>query len=404
MANFRYQAYDLHGNFAAGIVEAASDTSATSILWSRGLTPFRLTKADRAEWWRQEIRIGSGSQTKELTAFTRKFATLRNAEIPLDDALGIVLEQSTTERTKTLLADLRGEVLNGAALSEAMERRGTFFPADYVSMVRAGEIGGTEAQVIADLAELLERRLAIQAGVTSALIYPSLLIVLSIAAVFVLINALIPSLAPIFQGVGKPLPMAMSLLLEMQQAWLQILIAMCLGIGCTAFVWSVVRRRPSTILSLDRRKLALPLIGRFLLEQETARLARTLGMLLKAGVPLATAARATQNVVRNRWLAHGIDRTIEALQRGVALHRALGTETSLPAVALQMISVGEASGKLDHMLLQVAALYERQTQTSIDRFMSVLTPMLTVGIALLIGAMMLPIMDAVLSINDLVAQ
>jgi general secretion pathway protein F len=163
-------------------------------------------------------------------------------------------------------------------------------------------------------------------------------------------------------------------------------------------------RKPERRQEIDRLKLRLPVLGAFLLQQEAARFARTLGTMLKAGVPLIQATKSASGVIGNRFIAAGMDRTIEAVHQGMALHRALRNETTLPAIALQMISVGEEAGKLDRMLMRVALMLERQIQSSIDRFMSALTPALTVGIALLVGLLIMPVMNAVLSINDLAAR
>ena len=146
--------------------------------------------------------------------------------------------------------------------------------------------------------------------------------------------------------------------------------------------------------------MKLPLLGSFILQQETARFARTLGTMLRADVPLLQATTSARTVIGNRHIAAALDRAIEAVAQGVALHRALRDQTMLPAIALRMISVGEEAGKLDRILMRVALMFEQQTQRSIDRFMAMFTPMLTVTIALVVGGLILPVMNAVLSIND----
>jgi general secretion pathway protein F len=147
--------------------------------------------------------------------------------------------------------------------------------------------------------------------------------------------------------------------------------------------------------------LKLPVVGSFLMHQETARFARTLGTMLQAGVPLLQATNAAKAVVGNRHLANAMETAIESIGQGVALNRALRDQTGLPDIALRMISVGEESGKLDRMLTRVAIMFEQQTQRGIERFMGMLTPLLTAAIAMLVGALILPIMNSVLSINDM---
>jgi general secretion pathway protein F len=406
MPIFRYRAYALDGSLAEGTLDAASLDAASDMLWSQGLTPLQMRAAGEAgtKWWNRDISFGGGSQHGELLAFTREFAMLNAAEIPLDDALRILGEQASSAALRTLVESLRNDVLNGTPMSEAMQKQGKTFPADYVAVVRAGEIGGTLAQVFSELAELLERRAEIRARVQSALVYPCMLIVLSLVTLGIIVGGLIPSIAPVFAQSGKTMPAGIQLMLALQERWVEILVGLSLLVAAVLAGLSYATRKPNLRLELDRRKLRLPVIGTFLLKHEAARFTRTLGTMLKAGVPLAQAAKSASSVIGNRHIAAGLDRAIEAVHQGVALNRALRSETALPAMALQMISIGEEAGKLDVMLVRVALMVEKQIQSSIDRFMSALAPALTVAIALMVGALIMPVMGAVLSINELAAR
>src|SRR6266545_2721261 len=163
MAIFRYGAYGAQGNLAEGSIEAASPDAASELLWARGLTPFRMRRldAERKPWWQRELWAGHGFRRADLAAFTREFATLRSADIPVDDALRILCDQGRSTAIGRLATELRAEVLNGLTLSDAMQKRAQVFPADYVSMVRAGEIGGGSSDIFGELADLLERRLEV---------------------------------------------------------------------------------------------------------------------------------------------------------------------------------------------------------------------------------------------------
>ncbi|CCD94775.1 putative General secretion pathway protein F [Bradyrhizobium sp. ORS 375] len=406
MPRFRYQAYGADGAFAEGTIEAASAAAADAALWAQGLSPFQMRSLDGGgtQWWNREIAFGGGSARGDLLAFTREFSTLCSADIPMDDALRIVQAQTAAARLKTLVEALLAEVLNGRPLSEAMQGQSRIFPADYVAVVRAGESGGRLAQVLSELAELLERRAEIVARIQSALIYPAMLIVLSLVTLAIIIGGVIPSMAPIFTQSGKPVPLTIQAMLALKAHWLEILIASAAALAllgaAIAFAMTDAQRRQR----LDRLVLRLPLLGSFLLQQDTARFARTLGTMLLAGVPLIAATRSASEVVGNRHLRAGLDQAIEAVQQGTALHRSLREAVSLPAVALQMIAVGEEAGKLDRMLVRVAEMLEKQLQTRVDRFMAALTPAMTVGIAVIIGALIMPVMTAVLSINDLAGR
>jgi general secretion pathway protein F len=406
MPTFRYRAYGLDGGFSEGTVHAASSDAANDMLWSQGLTPFQMRAANESgtNWWNREILSGAGSQRADLVAFTREFAMLNAADIPLDDALRILREQASSARLRALVEGLLAEVLNGLPLSDAMQKQTKIFPADYIAVVRAGEIGGTLNDVFVGLTELLERRAEIRARIQSALIYPCMLVALSLGTFVIIIGGLIPSIAPIFSQSGKPVPASIQFMLALQERWFEILLGAGITVSALLGSLSLAMHKPALRQTLDRFKLLVPVLGSFLLQQEAARFARTLGTMLKAGVPLVQATKSACSVIGNRHIAAGMDRAIEAVHQGTALHRALHKETVLPAIALQMISVGEEAGKLDRMLTRVAIMLEQKIQSSIDRFMSALTPLLTIGIALMVGALIMPVMNAVLSINDLAAR
>ena len=200
---------------------------------------------------------------------------------------------------------------------------------------------------------------------------------------------------------GKPMPVTIQVLLMIQSYWMEILAGGTIAAIAAVLAIATALRRPGAREALDRYILKLPVVGSFLMHQETARFARTLGTMLQVGVPLLQAANAAKAVVGNRHLAGTMETAIESIGQGVALNRALRDERSLPDIALRMISVGEESGKLDRMLTRVAIMFEQQTQRGIERFMSMLTPLLTAAIAMLVGALILPIMSSVLSINDM---
>jgi len=406
MATFLYRAYGPDGTFAEGTVDAASSEAASDLLWARGLSPYQMRAADEAgtKWWNRDISFGNGKARADLLAFTREFSMLNAADIPLDSALQIMKTQASSQRLRALVEALLADILNGAALSDAMQKQPKVFPADYVAVIRAGETGGRLASVLVELAELLERRAEIRQRVHSALIYPSMLVALSIGTLVIILGGLIPSIAPIFTQSGKPVPASLAFMLEVRDHWVEIAVGlallMTLGIGAVA----AAHRKPETRQQLDRFKLRLPLVGSFLLRQETARFTRTLGSMLKAGVSLTQAAKSSCSVVGNRHVGASLERAIEAVHQGSALNKALRAEAVLPAVALQMIAVGEEAGQLDRMLTHVATMLESEMQNRIDRFMSALTPALTVGIAVLVGVLIMPVMNAVLSINDLAAR
>jgi general secretion pathway protein F len=229
------------------------------------------------------------------------------------------------------------------------------------------------------------------------------LIGLAAVSVGVVVGVLVPSIAPIFAESGKPVPEALQLLVSLRDNWLLFFLNFfalaAAGFGLVAFI----RKAPSRQLVYDGYKLRLPAIGAFLLQKETARFARTLGTLLKAGVPLLQASVSAQAVVHNRVIAAKIGQAVGMVREGSSLHNALRSDETFPPVVLRMISVGEETAKLDRMLLRAAVMFEDRTQRSVDNLMSLLTPALTLLIAGLVGGLVLTVMSAILSINELAA-
>jgi general secretion pathway protein F len=192
--------------------------------------------------------------------------------------------------------------------------------------------------------------------------------------------------------------------MKVQSGWLEILTGMIVAAAVIVAAIATALKRPHAQLAFDRWKVTLPVLGAFIRQHETARFARTLSTLLKAGVPLLQASASARTVVANRHMGAGLDVAIDAIREGVALHRALETATALPPMALRMIAVGEEARKLDRMLLRVAMTLEQQTQHSVDRFMAALTPLLTIIIASLVGGLIMTVMGAISNISELVAR
>jgi general secretion pathway protein F len=406
MPTFEYSAYGAQGQFAQGRIDAASHELASRLLGAQGLTAFQMkpVRGDAVRWWQRDLLSSQRTSLRQLASFTREFATLMSAEIPLDDALRILCDQAISESMKRSARDLRAHVLNGLALSEAMQNQAKLFSADYLSMVRAGELGGNISGALDEIAELLERRAEISARVRSALVYPAMLLALAGVAIGVIVGVLVPNVAGIFEGSGRPLPTMLGLAMALNAWWPEIalLVAATSAAAACAFWWTW--NRPDTRRIVERTLLRLPILGTLVLDQETGRFTRVLGTLLKAGVPLLAASISARGVVRNGHMGRGFDRAIDALREGAALHHALQTEACLPVLALRMISVGEEAGKLGTMLLRVAVTFEQKTQRTAERFMTILTPLITVAMACVIGGLVLTVIDAVMSVNDLAVR
>ena len=420
MSTFHYRAYTAQGVITTGAIVADGIEAAVDALYGSGLTPFethhvpgenagRLTVqvgADktRASIWKREIFQSNRFSLKELTAFTVELSSLRNSGLPLDAAFRIIAGPGASPKTVRLAGGLLKDVLGGLQLSEAMARRPEVFPSDYLAILGAGESGGATGQVLKQIAELLTRRLELRGKITSALIYPLILISMSLVSVGVIVFVLLPSIAPIFTDAGLPLPGILKTLSDLQENWLRTAsVAGVAGIAVAA-AWSRAKQNAGIMHGLDRLKCSLPVVGKLIQSREAGRFARALGTLLSARVPMMWAMQTARALVTNRYLNGLYEKAIERVPEGTPLHRAFDGTGLLPATSLRLVAVGEESGQLGPMLIQVATVLEGDLQRRIEQMVGLLTPALTLAIGSGIGALIMQVMTAVLSINDLAFQ
>jgi general secretion pathway protein F len=399
MPLFRYKALNSRGELLDGQMEAASDAEVALRLQEQGHLPVEARLASEAGMepaWRSLFK-SKPFDGQRLVQFTQQLATLLGAGQPLDRALTILLELPEDESARRTIADIRDAVRGGASLSAALERQHGTFSRLYVNMVRAGEAGGSLQDTLARLADYLERSRALKGRVVNAMIYPAILLVLVGLSVLFLLGYVVPQFAAMYESLDAELPffsrLVLGLGLFVRDWWLLLVVVPALALW-----WFDRRRRdPATREALDawllRQRFAGPLVARL----ETARLARTLGTLLKNGVPLLSALGIARNVLDNRTLAADVDAAAEEVRNGIGLSVALARGKRFPRLALQMIQVGEESGALDAMLLKTADTFEQETSLALDRMLAALVPVVTVVMALLVGvvimAVLMPLYD-----------
>ena len=397
MATYRYRAFGGQGELAEGTLDAPNAGAMEALLVARGLTPFEIVEqAGGGARRRSGAKLGAAG----LLSFTRDFAMLRGADVALDHALRLLSNQGSTAQ-RALAGGLLAEVLDGQSLSDALAKRGDVFSGEYVNAVKAGEASGHLGAALEMMAGLLEKR-AEQAGkIRTALVYPAILVVMAMVSTGIVLLVLVPSVAPIFIDSGKPLPDGLKLIVAISDGAPYWGSGLALLVGAGVMAARRMRRDLGFKLSVDAAVLRLPVIGGLVAETDGARFARTLGSLVKAGVPLLQALSSAQASVGNLALRGGLADAGDRVRDGASLSRALAPVVGLPRVLIDMLEVGEEAGRPDEMLLRVAGMLERQTEHKVARAMALLTPVLTITIAAVVGGLMFAVMTAVLSINDL---
>jgi general secretion pathway protein F len=339
---------------------------------------------------------------REVGEFTQQLATLLGAGLPLDRSLQVLLELAESDRVKRAMSEIRDKVREGGSLSDALDGQHGAFNRLFINMVRAGEVGGSLDVTLARLTEYLERSRDLKDSVISALIYPVLLLLLAAGSLILLLVYVIPQFTPIFEELGGDLPFITKVVLGvgavLQNFWWLIAILVAAAVWWFRRMLADAEKR----FAWDTRVLATRWVGDLVAKMETARLTRTLGTLLTNGVPLLSALSIARNVIANTVLRKDVGSAAREVKTGGGLARNLAQEGHFPRLALQMISVGEETGQLDTMLLKVSDTYDNEVRNTIDRLLSVFTPVVTLFLAVLIGTIVLSVLLAILSVNDLV--
>lgn len=403
MATFQYKAATADGDIVNGILSGSSRGHVVEQLQATGHIPIRVDKsAQRSKSRRQWHFLRQRVTQEQLGVATRELSTLLHAGLPLDRALAILISLADGSPLAILFENVRDRVKQGATLADAMEEQGNVFSRFYVSLLRAGESGGALEAVLERLADYMERSKELRGALTSALIYPAILVVVAIVSILILLGYVVPQFTQMFEGVGQVLPLPTRITIAAGEAvqsygWLLLVL-----VGGTIAFMRRQLTQPASAYKWHARVLKLPFAGDIIVKMEVARFAYTLSTLLQNGVPLLKALLIVKGTMGNRVLADGLERVAGSLKEGQSLAGPLAQTAHFPSFAAHMIRVGEESGDLQEILRKVAATYDRDTQVTIKRALTLLEPALILLLGAVIAAVIISILVAILSINELV--
>lgn len=395
MARFQYKAVAPGGEVLDGEVSAETRAAALDLIRRRGAVPVAVSRAREVRLAGLRLRRRRVSR-RDLMLFTRQLEMMLSAGAPVDRALEILRRV----HDETPLGPLAGEVLErlrgGASLAEALETRPDIFRPDYIGMVRAGEAGGALAPALARLADMVERAERLAQSVRSAMAYPLLVLILTGISLVILMVYVVPQFRPMFEDAGVKLPLATAIVVAVSDFSVHYGWLVAIAVAAAPLFVLSAGRTPRGRVALGRVRLALPLIGELTRRVETARFCRTLGVLLQNGVTILNGLEIAAGTIANPVIAAAARRTAGPLSRGEGLARPLAATGAFPGMAVQLIEVGEESGRLPDMLEQVAAVYDRETAAAIQRMLDLLTPVVTIGLGVLIAFIIGSILSAIL--------
>jgi general secretion pathway protein F len=402
MPLFEYKAVDKQGGILEGEMDARASNFVAEHLQAQGYMPIQIDEATAGGSWLSSFGRARVSQD-DIAMMTREIATLLRAGLPLDRAVEVVINLAANDEVAEILGDIRQDVRGGSSLYAAMEAQKGVFSRFYLNMIRAGEAGGALEVVMVRLTEFMERAKDLRETVKSALVYPAILVLVAVVSVIVLLIFVVPQFTQMFEESGKALPLPTQIVIaagEFFQAWWWALIAGGLAL------FALFKRQmadPDGRYRWDERFLNLPLVGDLIAKIEMARFSRTLGTLLDNGVSLLGALSIVKETMSNSVMAERLDEVATKLREGKGLGAPLMEAEVFPRLGVHMVMVGEETGRLSEMLIQVADVFDREVQTAVKRTLSLLEPALILGLGLVIGAIIMSILVAILSVNELAA-
>ncbi len=398
--HYQYHSCDAAGQTHTGRMAADSEQEVIAFLQSKRLIPVRIelaapTPQGTGLSWRKSMGAG------DLIEFTNGLCTLVESHVPIDKSLGLLEGLTEKPAAKELIGHLRREVKEGHSLADALQTRPEIFSRMYVNMVHAGEEGGILHHLLPKLAHFLEAAADARRTVLSAMIYPVILALVGVVSVVMLLMFVVPQFASMFEDMGSAVPPSAAFLLAVS-AWLKIYWWLLPAIPVAAlYGWREWGATSARKLHRDTFILTLPIMGNLTLEAESARFCRTLGSLLSAGIPLLKALVIARGVMENNRLALALEQAEEAVRGGTGLGRALQNAGYFPVLLSQLVIVGEESGRTAEILGKLAESFDVKVKTQTARLVAMLEPLLILGLGLIIGGIVITMLSAIFSINEL---
>lgn len=405
MPAFRYTAIDPAGQTVRGTMDAATEAEVVRHLQRQGSIPMRAEPAGARGWadllHRDIGRRGMGRQ--DVANFTRELSIMLGAGQDLDRSLRFLVDTAANARVRATVEGLRKTVRDGGSLATALAVHPGSFPKLYVGLVRAGEAGGTLAPTLDRLADLLERERALASTITSAMIYPGLLLLAAVGSITLLLTQVLPQFVPLFEQSGAVLPRPTQLLIAAGDAVSAYGLYALLALIVLALAAVQALKQPRPRLLRDRLLLRLPVVGGLSREVIAARFTRTLGTLLSNGVPLITALGIVQDAIGNLAGVAAVERATVSAKGGAGLSRPLGESGVFPARTIYLLRLGEETAQLGPMALRAAEIHEEKTRLGVQRLVALLVPAITVVMGVVIAGIVASLLLAMLGLNDLAA-
>ena len=402
---YTYKVKDKGGKVLQGELEADSVTLVANRLRQMGYVPLAIDKSTANAGLKKELKIpgfGSKVKMKDISIFSRQFATMINSGLTLIRALAILAEQTDNKALAKILVEVRQDVERGASLSQALARHPKAFNRLYVAMVKAGETGGVLDSVLLQLATTIEKQVELKRKVKSAMTYPVAVLCLVMIILTAMLVFVVPTFKNLYKQLGGTLPLPTKLLLEVST--LAKTLFPFIIVGQVLLVWGLKRyiATEKGRAVVDQLKLRVPIFGKLVHKTALTRFARTLASLLRAGVPILESLEITTGTVGNHVFAVAIKDVQEAVKQGESIAKQMGEHSIFPPMVVQMVAVGEETGAVDTMLDKIADFYDQEIEALVASLTSLLEPLLIVFLGGTVGGMVISLYMPMFNIIKLI--
>lgn len=406
MPEFLWRAAHADGQAAEGRTEAAAEADVLRQLRERGLTPIRVQPAGQAEGAAlagPRPRAARGPvKPADVLSLTSELAIMLRAGLALDAALRVLIDMSHKPSVRALLEKVLEDVKGGAPFSRALAAHQAHFGDFYINMIRSGEVSGQMPQVLDRLAGHMQRLRALRESVVSATLYPAILLGVAVLSLVGMLGFVVPQFEKLFKGMGDALPMPTRVVMLLGQGFRHY--GLALGLGAAALGWLAWRwlRTPAGRQWWQARLIALPVLGPIVRKYQLTLFARSLGTLLDNGVPLLAALHISVETVTHQALRQALDKMAPLVKEGSRIVPAMRATGVFEPLAINLVRVGEETGRVGAMMNELAAILDRDVETGIKRGLTLLEPALILVLGLLIAAIIVSILLGIISVNDLV--
>lgn len=405
MPIFEYIAIDTTGRRVKGVLDADTAQAARHKLREMELMPVQVGETSKTVRPARDINLTeffTRPKTADIALFTRQLAVLLHAGMPLVESFDAVLEQIDNKGLIKIVYQIKETISEGASLSVALGRHTRYFPQIYINMVKAGESSGALEVVLFRLADFMDKQLKMRRRVGSALLYPMLMTLVGFGVLFFIMTYIIPTITKIFSQFDRALPVPTVALINasafLRAYWWALLAAAVLA----ALLAGQYRRTERGRAGWDRMKLAVPVFGKLNRKMATARFARTLGTLTQSGVNLMDSLEMVKDIVDNRVIGRAIEDAQESVRKGENLASSLRRSGVFPPVVIHMIALGERSGRLEDMLIEVADAFDDEVEITLAGLVSLLEPTMIIVMAAVVGFIVLAILLPIFDMNQAV--